>query len=323
MATPAEWFAGARPRTLPAAVAPVLAGTGVAAWFHEPLWWAAALALVVSLALQVAVNYANDYSDGIRGTDDDRVGPMRLVGSRRASAAAVKRAMLLAFGVAAVAGTALVVATGLWWLLGVGVVCILAAWFYTGGSKPYGYLGLGEVMVFVFFGLVAVVGTTYVQVAALRKPDHGWFAYAESGRTGECVSGDCWVLDPNGWIVPALLGGIAIGALACAILVANNLRDIPTDTVAGKITLAVRLGDRRTRAFYGALVLLAAGALVGVAVLATPWALLGLPFLALAGPACRTVLDGAVGPGLIPVLQQTGLAELVWALGCGIGLAAA
>jgi 1,4-dihydroxy-2-naphthoate octaprenyltransferase len=320
MATPAEWFAGARPRTLPAAVAPVLAGTGVAAWFHEPLWWAAALALVVSLALQVAVNYANDYSDGIRGTDDDRVGPMRLVGSRRASAAAVKRAMLLAFGVAAVAGTALVVATGLWWLLGVGVVCILAAWFYTGGSKPYGYLGLGEVMVFVFFGLVAVVGTTYVQVAALRKPDHGWFAYAESGRTGECVSGDCWVLDPNGWIVPALLGGIAIGALACAILVANNLRDIPTDTVAQKMTLAVRLGDRRTRGFYVRLVGLALVSLVVLAALTSWWALAGLVFLAPAAAGARVVLSGATGPGLIPVLQSTGIAELLLGVGVFAGL---
>jgi 1,4-dihydroxy-2-naphthoate octaprenyltransferase len=148
-------------------------------------------------------------------------------------------------------------------------------------------------MVFVFFGLVAVVGTTYVQTE--EWGDSGW---------------------------TALVAGAGVGALACAILVANNLRDIPTDTAAGKITLAVRLGDRRTRAFYAALVLLSAGALVGVAVLATPWALLGLPFLAFAAPACRTVLGGAIGPGLIPVLQQTGLAELVWAVGCGIGLAA-
>jgi 1,4-dihydroxy-2-naphthoate octaprenyltransferase len=293
MATPSHWLQGARPRTLPAAVAPVIAGTGVAAYDGLAVWWKALLALVVSLALQVAVNYANDYSDGIRGTDDERVGPLRLVGSGLASPAAVKRAAFLAFGVAGVAGLVLAGTTA-WWLVAVGLLCVLAAWYYTGGSKPYGYLGLGEVMVFVFFGLVAVVGTTYVQT-------------------------ETW--DDNIWA--AVVAGTGIGALACAILVANNLRDIPTDTVAGKVTLAVRLGDRRTRAFFATLVLLAAGALVGVAVLTTPWALLGLPFLAFAVPACRSVLGGAVGPGLIPVLQQTGLAELLWALGCGIGLAAA
>ncbi|MBJ7530265.1 MAG: 1,4-dihydroxy-2-naphthoate octaprenyltransferase, partial [Nocardioides sp.] len=154
MATPSDWIAGARPRTLPAAVSPVLAGTGVAAFVDEAVWWKAVLALVVSLALQVAVNYANDYSDGIRGTDDDRVGPMRLVGSGAAPAAAVKRAAFLAFGVAGLAGLVLA-ATTAWWLVAVGLVSIVAAWYYTGGSNPYGYLGLGEVMVFVFFGLVA------------------------------------------------------------------------------------------------------------------------------------------------------------------------
>jgi len=290
--TAQHWLEGARPRTLPAAVAPVIAGTGVAAYDDQAIWWKALLALVVSLALQVAVNYANDYSDGIRGTDHERVGPLRLVGSGLATPAAVKRAAFLAFGVAGVAGVVLA-ATTAWWLIAVGLLCVLAAWFYTGGSKPYGYLGLGELMVFVFFGLVAVIGTTYVQTE--EWGDSGW---------------------------PAVIAGAGVGALACAILVANNLRDIPTDTVSGKITLAVRLGDRRTRACYATLVLLAVGALVGVAVLTTPWALLGLSFLAFAVPACRIVLGGAVGPGLIPVLQQTGLAELLWALGCGIGLAA-
>ena len=212
--TAAHWVAGARPRTLPAAISPVLAGTGVAVYDHQAVWWKALLALVVALALQVGVNYANDYSDGVRGTDADRVGPMRLVGSGTASPGAVKRAAFLAFGVAAVAGLVLA-ATTAWWLVLVGAVCVLAAWFYTGGSKPYGYLGLGEVMVFVFFGLVAVIGTSYVQTEA--------------------------------WQASAAYAAVGIGALACAILVANNLRDIPTDRGSGKITLAVRLGDERTR----------------------------------------------------------------------------
>ena len=288
MATPSDWIAGARPRTLPAAVAPVLAGTGVAHHVDGAVWWKAGLALVVSLALQVAVNYANDYSDGIRGTDDDRVGPMRLVGSGRATPAAVKRAAFAAFGVAAVAGLALA-ATTAWWLVAVGVVCVLAAWFYTGGGKPYGYLGLGEVMVFVFFGLVAVVGTTYVQTESFE--------------------------------LPALYAGVGIGALACAILVVNNLRDIPTDTVAGKRTLAVRLGEERTRGLYGLLVLAAAAAVVAVAVSTTWLALLGLAFLVPLVPALRTVLGGATGAALVPVLQQTGVAEMVWALGVVLGLA--
>nr|WP_221199956.1 1,4-dihydroxy-2-naphthoate polyprenyltransferase [Nocardioides soli] len=281
VASPAQWLAGARPRTLPAAVSPVLAGTGVAAYVDSVVWWKALLALVVALALQVAVNYANDYSDGIRGTDADRVGPMRLVGSGVASPAAVKRAAFLAFGVAAVAGLALA-ATTAWWLVAVGLVSVLAAWFYTGGSRPYGYLGLGEVMVFVFFGLVAVIGTTYVQTET--------------------------------WEWAALAAAVGVGALACAILVANNLRDIPTDTVTGKRTLAVVLGDRRTRRLYAALVAAAAAAVVGVAALTSWCALIGLGFLLLALPATRTVLGGATGPGLIRVLQQTGQAELLWAV---------
>ena len=210
MATPGQWLAGSRPRTLPAAVSPVLAGTAVAAYVAEPVWWRALLAMVVAVAMIIGVNYANDYSDGIRGTDADRVGPMRLVGSGAATPKAVKAAAFAAFGVAAVAGLVLA-ATTAWWLVAVGAVCVVAAWYYTGGSTPYGYLGLGEVMVFVFFGLVAVIGTTYVQTGT--------------------------------WEWAALYAGTGIGALACAILVANNLRDIPTDEVAGKITLAVRLGD--------------------------------------------------------------------------------
>ena len=212
--SPAQWVAGARPRTLPAAVSPVLAGTGVAAYVDEAVWWKAVLALVVAVALQVGVNYANDYSDGIRGTDADRVGPLRLVGSGVAPAASVKAAAFAAFGVAMVAGLVLAATTS-WWLVLVGALAVVAAWFYTGGSTPYGYRALGEVMVFVFFGLVAVLGTTYVQIEEL--PLAGWCA------------------------------AVGVGALACAILVANNLRDIPTDRVVGKRTLAVVLGDARTR----------------------------------------------------------------------------
>jgi len=282
VATLADWLAGARPRTLPAAVAPVLAGTGVAAYLDEAVWWKAVLALVVSLALQVGVNYANDYSDGIRGTDDERVGPMRLVGSGTASASAVRLAAFAAFGVAAVAGLVLA-ATTAWWLVAVGALAILAAWFYTGGTRPYGYLALGEVMVFVFFGLVAVVGTTYVQTQS--------------------------------WAWPALYAGVGIGALACALLVVNNLRDIPTDREVGKRTLAVVLGPERTRGLYALLTLAAAAAVVAVAVATTWWALLGLLFLARMVSAVRTVLSGAGGRALIPVLQQTGMAQLVWAVG--------
>jgi 1,4-dihydroxy-2-naphthoate octaprenyltransferase len=281
VATAAQWWQGARPKTLPAAISPVLAGTGVAAYDGGLVWWKALLALVVALALQVAVNYANDYSDGIRGTDDDRVGPLRLTGSRLATPGAVKRAAFLAFAVAGVAGLALAASTS-WWLVAVGVLCILAAWYYTGGSRPYGYAGLGEVMVFVFFGLVAVLGTYYVQAER--------------------------------WSWPALYAAVGVGALACGILVANNLRDIPTDTVAGKRTLAVILGDGRTRALYTLLVAAAAVAVVAVAVSTTWWALLGLGFLVIAGRAARLVAGGAAGPALIPVLQASGRAELAWAV---------
>jgi 1,4-dihydroxy-2-naphthoate octaprenyltransferase len=289
--TPAQWVAGARPRTLPAAVAPVLAGTAVAAydlgadWWS--VWWKALLALVVSLALQVGVNYANDYSDGIRGTDDARVGPMRLVGSGVARPAVVKRAAFLSFGVAGLAGLVLAVTTA-WWIVAVGVLCILAAWFYTGGSRPYGYAGLGEVMVFVFFGLVAVVGTAYVQAERFQET--------------------------------AVYAGVGVGALACGILVVNNLRDVPTDREAGKHTLAVRLGPERTRGLYALLVLAAAVAVVAVAAATTWSALLGLGFLLVAGRPVRTVLGGAEGPALVPVLQQTGVAQLVWAVLVSVGL---
>jgi 1,4-dihydroxy-2-naphthoate polyprenyltransferase len=278
---PAVWIAGARPRTLPAAVAPVLAGTAVAAHVDGAVWWKAALALVVALALQVGVNYANDYSDGIRGTDDDRVGPLRLVGSGLASPRAVKLAAFAAFAVAAVAGLVLA-ATTAWWLVLVGLLAILAAWFYTGGRSPYGYRGLGEVMVFVFFGLVAVVGAAYVQTET--------------------------------WEWAALYAAVGIGALACAILVVNNLRDIPSDEAVGKRTLAVALGPSRTRSLYLLLVLAAAAAVVAVAAASTWWAVAGLGFLVPMAAPLRTVRAGATGPALVPVLQQTGLGELAWAV---------
>ena len=287
MARVSDWIQGARPRTLPAAVAPVLAGSGVAAYTDAAVWWKAGLALLVALALQVGVNYANDYSDGVRGTDDDRVGPVRLVGSGLASPTAVRRAAFVAFGVAAVTGLVLA-ATTAWWLVLVGAVCIVAAWFYTGGSRPYGYLGLGEVVVFVFFGLVAVLGTTYVQILAAPLP--AWYA------------------------------AVGVGALACSILVANNLRDIPTDREAGKNTLAVRLGDPRTRSLFVLLLLAAAVALVAVAVATTWWVLLGAAFLLPAAQAARVVTGGATGGALVPVLQLTGAAELQYALGMLVGL---
>ena len=287
VASPAEWLAGARPRTLPAALAPVLAGTGVAAHVGGAVWWKAVLALVVSLALQVGVNYANDYSDGVRGTDADRVGPMRLVGSGAAAPRAVKAAAFVAFGVAAAAGLVLAVTTA-WWLVALGAACIVAAWFYTGGSHPYGYAGLGELMVFVFFGLVAVVGTTYVQTETFE--------------------------------LAALCAAVGIGALACAILVANNLRDIPTDREAGKRTLAVRLGDGSTRQLYALLVMAAILSALVVAAVTTWWAVLALAYAGTAAPATRAVLEGARGAELIPVLQQTGVAELVFGAGLFVGL---
>jgi 1,4-dihydroxy-2-naphthoate polyprenyltransferase len=289
MATAAQWLAGARPRTLPAALAPVAVGTGAAAALGSARPARAALALVVALALQVGVNYANDYSDGVRGTDANRVGPLRLTGSGVAAPGAVLRAAVSAFAVACVAGLALLALSGAWWLAAVGAVMLVAAWTYTGGPRPYGYRGLGEVSVFVFFGLVAVLGTTYTQ----------------AGRVT--------------WTVVAAATGV--GLLACALLVANNLRDIPTDARANKHTLAVRLGDRRTRHLY---VLLVVGALVLVAVIATwrPWALVALGSAVLAASPVRTVRSGVSGGALVPVLRDTGRLQLVYGLLLAGGLAA-
>jgi 1,4-dihydroxy-2-naphthoate polyprenyltransferase len=285
----ALWWAGARPRTLPAAVVPVVVGAAVAvATVADPVvWWRVVMALLVSLALQVGVNYANDYSDGVRGTDEVRVGPLRLVGSGLVPATAVRTAALGAFAVAAVAGLMLAVATS-WWLLAVGAAALAAGWGYTGGPRPYGYLGLGEVFVFVFFGLVATAGTTYVAVGSV--PPAAWWA------------------------------GVGVGALACALLVVNNLRDIPTDAAVGKRTLAVRMGDAGTRRFYLLLLLVAALAVVEVGVTATPWALLALGSVLAAIVPVRAVVSGATGRELIPVLGATGRLQLVYGVAMTIGL---
>ena len=286
-----EWAAGARPRTLPAAVAPVLVGTGAAAAVGSALISRALLALVVAVALQVGVNYANDYSDGMRGTDDQRVGPLRLVGSGTATPTAVRTAAWVCFGVAALAGLWLVVLTGEWWLLGVGALAVAAAWYYTGGRRPYGYRGFGEVSVFLFFGLVAVVGTTYVQV---------------------------------GRVTPSsVVSGVAVGCLACAILVANNLRDMPSDSRGGKRTLAVLLGSRRTRLLYLALLATAYAMALALAVAGRAWAGLAVLSLPVAARAARPIVRGARGLALVPVLRDTALTELAYAILLAFGLALA
>ena len=284
------WLAGARPRTLPAAVVPVLVGTACAAGRTDVLAWRAVAAGVVALALQVGTNYANDYSDGVRGTDreDRRVGPLRLVGSGLRTPGAVKRAALGSFLVAAAAGLSLAIAVG-WELLLVGALAIAAGWFYTGGPRPYGYLGLGELFVFVFFGIVATAGSAYVQEETL------------SGL--------------------ALAASVPVGLLATALLVVNNLRDIPGDTASGKRTLAVRLGDRRTRWFYVALLV---GAVVMVPVVAAvgerAGAALALASVPLARRPVMAVLGGARGGELVPVLGETGRVQLAFGTLLALGL---
>ncbi len=290
MTTFQTWVAGARPRTLPAAVVPVAVGTAVAVG-DGIIWWRAGAALIVSLALQVATNYANDYSDGVRGTDADerRVGPVRLVGQGLARPGAVKRAAVLAFAVAGAFGFALAMAAG-WPLLVVGAAAIAAGWFYTGGPRPYGYAGLGEVFVFVFFGVVATAGSTYVQT--------------------ETVTG------------LALAASVPVGLLATVLLVVNNLRDIPGDTQVGKRTLAVRLGDRLTRWFYIALLGAAPVLIVVVSLVADrPWGAVGAVGAVAAVPAIVAVRRGAAGRDLIPVLGATGRTQLVCGVCFAIGLA--
>lgn len=293
-----RWVLGARPRTLPAAIAPVLVGTAVGVWTtvgvearFDFIVWRFVCALIVAVAVQVATNYANDYSDGKRGTDDPgkRVGPPRLVGDGLATPGEVKRAMLVAFGVTLLAGAPLVILVD-WRLALVGVASVAAGWFYTGGPNPYGYAGLGEVFVFVFFGLVATVFSAYIQ------------------------SGQITLL--------AIGAGAAMGLLATALLVVNNLRDIPGDTVSGKRTLAVRLGAPRTRILYavcllGPFVLLmfvagASGRLVGA---------LAYAALPLANVALTHVFRGAEGKALIQVLARTGQVQLLFGLLLAVGLA--
>jgi len=290
-----DWIAGARPRTLPAALVPVLVGTAAAAGMNGDtnalkglFIWRFVAALVVSLALQVGVNYANDYSDGIRGTDADRVGPMRLTGSGRKSPGAVKRAAFLSFGVAAVAGLGLAAATS-WWLIAVGLVAIAAAWFYTGGPRPYGYAGLGEVFVFVFFGVVATTGSAFVQIERVTPL--------------------------------TLLVSIPVGLFATALLVVNNLRDIPGDTESGKRTLAVRLGDKRTRIFYIVLVVLPFFTVPFLCGLSQrPAGAFSMFAVLLARKPVQRVIEGARGPALIPVLGATGKVQLAFGVLISVGL---
>jgi 1,4-dihydroxy-2-naphthoate octaprenyltransferase len=287
VATLAQWVEGARPRTLPTAVSPVIVGTGAAIGYGVIAPGHALLALTVAVALVVGVNYANDYSDGIRGTDDERVGPLRLVGSRLAAPSTVRAAAVVSLAIAGLAGLTLVSLSRQWWLIAVGAACLAGAWFYTGGRRPYGYLGLGELAVFVFFGPVGVLATVLTQ----------------SGPPGPL----------------AVVAAIGVGMLTTAVLVANNLRDIPTDTAVGKRTLAVLLGDRDTRRLYAALV--AVPFLLSAAAGVRSWpmltALLAVPFAVL---PLRAVLGGAEGKRLIPVLAQTGLLLLAWSVLTAVGL---
>jgi 1,4-dihydroxy-2-naphthoate octaprenyltransferase len=276
------WLTGARIRTLPAAIAPILVASALAGSDFHLL--SASLALLVSLSLQVGVNYANDYSDGVRGSDDNRVGPVRITAGGLASPAAVKRAAFISFFIASVAGLALS-AMSSWWLIAVGVFSIAAAWGYTGGKNPYGYLGLGEVFVFIFFGLVATVGTFYVQAEKI---------------TGQ-----------------AILAGTIVGFLACAILVVNNIRDRALDSEVGKKTLAVRIGDQRSRLLYSVLIvspfLLTAG-------FGTPWTMLTLLTLPRVISILRTLWAGALGRTLIPVLAKTGELQILFCLTLSLAL---
>ena len=282
MASPATWIAGARPRTLPAAIAPVVVATSLAD--KESNTIAALLALAVSLALQIGVNYANDYSDGIRGTDNDRIGPLRITASGLATPNQVRSAAFISFGVAAIAGLLLAINSS-WWLIAVGALSIAAAWGYTGGKNPYGYMGLGELFVFIFFGLVATIGAFYVQTDRI---------------TGESI-----------------LAGVIVGFLACAILVINNIRDRAKDEVVGKRTLAVRLGDKRSRVLYTALVtlpyLLTAG-------FGSPWTMLTLTTLPLTVSILKVLWSGTEGTALLALLAATGKLQMLFSFALSLAL---
>ena len=287
VAQPRDWLAGTRPRTLPAAVVPVLIGSGVAFGYGRFSLWRAVLALVVALALQIGVNYANDYSDGIRGSDERRVGPTRLVAAGLARPKQVLAAAFACFGVACVAGLVLAIFTS-WWLILVGAAAVAAGWFYTGGSHPYGYRGFGEIAVFTFFGVAAVAGTAYVQLVR--------FTWLE------------------------LIAAIPAGLLSCALLMINNLRDIDSDAEVGKRTLAVMLGDARSRTVYVAsllvpfavaLALIPARPLIALTVIALPLTV---------GPT-KAVRSGATGRALISALGQTGRLQLVFGAALTVGLA--
>ena len=287
MATAAQWLEGARPRTLPMALAPVIVGSAAAFGLGSFRPVNAVLAAVVAVLLQVGVNYANDYSDGIRGTDDDRVGPLRLTGSGAARARDVKYAAFACFGLAMLAGAALILLSQAWFLLLVGIGCIAAAWGYTGGKNPYGYLGLGDLFVFVFFGLVATLGTTYTQAGQLSAP--------------------------------AWIGAISTGLISMALLMANNVRDIPTDREAGKLTLAVRLGDTPARISY--VMMLAAAVLLPLFLIdGYPWVLLVLLLIPAGLMPSWLMLKGKKRRSLIPVLKQTSLINLGFSLLFGLGI---
>jgi 1,4-dihydroxy-2-naphthoate octaprenyltransferase len=278
MTTREQWIAGARPKTLPAAIAPVLVGTSFAG--YNATFLHTLLALIVALSLQVGVNYANDYSDGIKGTDADRVGPMRLVGSGAATPDDVKKAAFLSFFTASLAGLILASRTS-WLLVALGALCILAAWTYTGGPKPYGYQALGEVSVFIFFGVVATVGTYYVQTESISRE--------------------------------VLLASFAMGALACAILVLNNLRDLEKDQLSQKKTLAVVMGDKETRNLYKWLMFFALVMSVALTFFSFYY-LLALIALPLVSKSVRAVTSGASGTALIDLLAKTGRIQIIYAV---------
>ncbi|AYY14798.1 1,4-dihydroxy-2-naphthoate polyprenyltransferase [Actinobacteria bacterium YIM 96077] len=289
MTTLGQWSQGARLRTLPAAISPVLVGTGAAAATDSAHPGRALLALLVAIALQVGVNYANDYSDGVRGTDDDRVGPFRLVGSGAATAPAVRLAAWASFATGAIAGLILVALTGDWWLLAVGAAAIVAAWYYTGGSRPYGYRALGEASVFVFFGLVAVLGTMYVQAGRIT--------------------------------VTAALAAVGVGSLACALLLVNNVRDAPKDAAAGKRTLAVAVGESHARLFYAGTMTLPFVLVLFLIGLDGPWTALALLAVPAAAASTLPVVRGASGVGLIPALRATSMTGLLFAALLALGFA--